>query len=310
MTDSTLPTTLGILPMVNYKYLPPNENDYPYGNSAWFGVWHPGYSVFKYRRSIRAGLSDWGFVEMAGIFMPLYDFCGGLLTSSPNVRIYTPNIETFDTRNTWHDKGDQMWRAVGRAYGHSGRTCNRLGTDAEIAALLNLIPSVDPYLGPGPFTHTQIRSVAEKSISAWLATNAVIFGRRGIFGADRYTYDTYLRTVLRGIKTLPFAWNTLPAARVERTPTGTVVQRANLGLKHSLMGLNGAKYSAGTRYRNPNSGRAVSMCGAIMPDHGRVSMNPPAGYPDLAARIPEAEWSKLTAQAYLNLLPAELIHNG
>lgn len=313
MTNATSPQYLGILPMVGYNFAPPSPSNYLDIYPGWSQVWKPAYGLFKFRRVVgRSNVTDWGFVELRGIIAPLYDFCGGMLTSSPNVVVNEPSIETFDTRNAWGTIDDVRWRTVDHSVGRSpDRYHNRLGNEKDREKLMALIPSVDPYLGPGPFTSNQMRLIGRKSLAAWLASMATGYGRRGIFGADRTSYATELRNTLKDIKTLDFYWTHLPNMHVlDRQHRSGSVRPGSPGHKESVLSARGSKFSGGTRYRNPNSGRAVAMCGAILPDSSRNSVQASADFRVMAANIPPDEWAKLIDPEYISLFPADPPHNG
>jgi hypothetical protein len=314
-TTTTEPQYLGVLPLVQYRY--PwellAERRY-YGGNAMFQIWHPAYSVWTFSLKKAGGHVVDAVLEMAGIGQMLYDFCGGVLTSSPYIGVF--EVPEFDPRSVWAKNWRRGWSAytLGNEFPPTDRSKSQVANETERQKLFSLLPDSESFIGPGPFTMAQIREIGAKSIFGYLAAFAGGSMRRGIFGADRYSRDTELRDVLRiGVKNLQGWFCNVPRVGFFKHGSGERIAARSTasGNKREWQHcFTPGNYTPGRRYRNANSGASVSMTGAILPDIWRDRASPQYGVAEALARCSTTEWMKMSTEWYAGLMPLDLLHNG
>lgn len=315
MVVATNDEYLGFLPLVSYQY--PwellAERRY-FGSNAQLQIWKPAYAVWSVSIKKRDGKVVDGVLEMGGMAQMLYDFCGGVLTSSPYVSVF--EVPEFSAGDVWAKNWRRGWSAytLGTEFPPADRSKSQVQNEEERQTLFTQLPDSETYIGPGPFTVAELRAIGARSIFGYLAHYAAGCQRRGIFGADRFTRDTELRDVLKlGSRNLTGWWTNLPRVGFRKSTSGTHIKAhvAGTGNRDDFQycGDPGI-YSAGRSYRNANSGSQVSMAGAILPDVWRGWYQPAESTVRAVKGCSVAEWRKMGTEWYAGLMPLDMFHNG
>lgn len=333
----------GILPLTGYNYvLPFPDCKMPINQTStwvWPLLWHPGYGLFKYKVEQKSAPEGWDYavIEMGGMYHSMYDFCGGLLTSSLHYNV--TDINHTRSYTGWGDRYSQHFRAPlslsmppllpndskealvdttryytpdlsPSIYSDSGRSW--LATYRCFTLFHDYIPDAEPYLGPG-LNLKDLQAVARDSVFAWLMYAANSNMRTAVFAADRTDSRPTTRNCLKlGSVSTALRYRNYPHVGISfdaRETSETAGKGARVwpnwrGAVTPVKYTRKARFYGGRKFRNRNSGNNVAMSNVLVPSGDT------AGYFQPAEKLTEAMGNMLTNINYIRLFPNYPFHNG